>query len=166
MTLRCLRPACDAAAIFVFCSLLAVPPLAAQKTAVVPKGANPAGPYNPGIISGNTLYIAGQIGRDANGQIPDAFEDEVKACLENVGRILTEAGADFSKALAVQVYLTDMDLFERMNKVYMTYFPEPRPARTTVGVAKLVGKARIEITVTASVANAGAQAKKKAQARP
>ena len=42
-----------------------------------------------------------------------------------------------------------MTLFPNMNSVYTPTFPEPRPARTTVGVAKLVGKARIEITVTA-----------------
>ena len=56
---------------------------------------------------------------------------------------------DISDVVAVQVYLTDMELFPRMNAVYTTYFKEPRPARTTVGVAKLVGTARIEITVTA-----------------
>jgi 2-iminobutanoate/2-iminopropanoate deaminase len=55
----------------------------------------------------------------------------------------------FDDAVAVQVYLTDMSLFPRMNAVYTTYFKEPRPARTTVGVAKLVGTARIEVTVTA-----------------
>lgn len=47
-------------------------------------------------------------------------------------------------------YLTDMDLFARMNAVYTTYFKDPRPARTAVGVTRLaVAKARIEITVTA-----------------
>ena len=51
--------------------------------------------------------------------------------------------------VAVQVYLIDAAKFQRMNAVYTTYFKEPRPARTTVGVAKLVGTARIEITVTA-----------------
>jgi 2-iminobutanoate/2-iminopropanoate deaminase len=56
----------------------------------------------------------------------------------------------FDNAVTVHVYLTDMSLFPRMNNVYTTYFKEPRPARTTVGVAKLVGTARIEITVTAS----------------
>lgn len=140
--------------LFALCSLFLGLPLGAQKKAVVPKGANPAGPYTPGIISGRTLYVAGQIGRDAKGQTPDVFEDEVKACLEAVGVILKEGGSDFKHAVAVQVYLTDMELFERMNKVYMTYFPEPRPARTTVGVAKLVGKARIEITVTAEIPSA------------
>ena len=131
-------------------SLLLAPSMVqAEKKALVPKGANPAGPYSPGILSNGTLYVAGQIGRDEKGNIPDNFEDEVKTCLDNVDRILKEAKLTPANAVAVQVYLTDMDLFDRMNKVYMTYFPEPRPARTTVGVAKLVGKARIEITVTA-----------------
>jgi 2-iminobutanoate/2-iminopropanoate deaminase len=134
---------------FAFCLLLAPLGLFAEKKPVVPAGASTAGPYTPGIISNGTLYVAGQIGRDASGNIPDNFEDEVKAVLDNAGKILKEAGLDFKSAVAVQVYLTDMDLFDRMNKVYVTYFPEPRPARTTVGVSKLVGKSRIEITITA-----------------
>ena len=77
-----------------------------------------------------------------------ALADEARA-VDNVGAILKEAGMGFENAVAVQVYLTDMELFPRMNAVYTTYFKEPRPARTTVGVAKLVGTARIEITVTA-----------------
>lgn len=140
--------------LFVF-SLLLTPGLTfAEKKAVLPLGASTAGPYSPGILSNGTLYVAGQIGRDAKGNIPDNFEEEVKACLDNIDRILKEAGVTPASAVAVQVYLTDMDLFDRMNKVYMTYFPEPRPARTTVGVAKLVGKSRIEITVTADATGA------------
>lgn len=135
----------------VLASILLLAPafLSAEKKAIFPKGAATAGPYSPGIISNGTLYVAGQIGRDSKGNIPDNFEDEVKACLDNIDRILKEAGVTPADAVAVQVYLTDMDLFDRMNKVYMAYFTEPRPARTTVGVAKLVGKSRIEITVTA-----------------
>ena len=123
---------------------------AADKIAVRPAGSAPAGPYTPGILAGATLYVSGQIGRDAKtGQIPDDFNAEVKLALDNAGAVLKEAGYTFDDAVTVQVYLTDMDLFERMNAIYVTYFPEPRPARTTVGVAKLVGKARIEVTVTA-----------------
>lgn len=59
------------------------------------------------------------------------------------------AGYTFADAVTVQVYLTDIELFQRMNAVYMKYFPEPRPARTTVGISKLVGPAKIEITITA-----------------
>ena len=51
--------------------------------------------------------------------------------------------------VSVQVYLTDMKLFDRMNAVYRSYFSEPRPTRTIVGIAKLIGRSRIEITVTA-----------------
>jgi len=128
---------------------LSVSLAAADKKAVFPQGSTPAGPYSPGIIAGGTLYCAGQVGRDKDGKYPVAFEDEVKQTLENVGLILKEAGYGFADAVSVQVHLTDIDQFQAMNKVYMTYFPEPRPARTTVGGVKLVGPARIEITVTA-----------------
>src|SRR5207244_9003269 len=97
-----------------------------------------------------TLYVAGQTGQDVKtGKYPDNFEAEVKQCLENISLVLKEAGMGFENAVSVHVYLTDMDQFQRMNAIYTTYFKEPRPARTTVGVAKLVGTAHIEITVTA-----------------
>jgi reactive intermediate/imine deaminase len=120
----------------------------AQKKAVVPEGAKAAGPYSPGIQAGNFLFVAGQVGRDKNGKYPESFEDEVKQTLENVKAVLDKAGYTFADAVSVQVHLTDISLFDRMNKVYMTWFPEPRPARTTVGGVQLVGPARIEITVT------------------
>jgi 2-iminobutanoate/2-iminopropanoate deaminase len=129
---------------------LAVSLPAAEKKIIQPKGMPTGRPFSPGILVDGTLYVSGTTGQDAKiGKIPDDFEAEVKQALENIGVVLKEAGMDFSNAVAVQVYLTDMELFPRMNAVYTTYFKEPRPARTTVGVAKLVGTARIEITVTA-----------------
>ena len=122
---------------------------AADKQVVRPKSSTPAGPYSPGIIAGGTLYVAGQVGRDKDGKYPESFEAEVAQTLENIGEILKEAGYGFGDAVAVQVYLTDIEMFQRMNTVYMKYFPDPRPARTTVAVSKLVGPARIEVTVTA-----------------
>lgn len=122
----------------------------AQKKAVRPAGTGGSLPYTPGILAGGTLYVAGQVGADpATGKIPENFEAEVKQTLENAGRVMKEAGYSFADAVAVQVYLTDMELFSRMNAVYAGYFPDPKPARTTVGVSKLVGPARIEITITA-----------------
>ena len=130
---------------------LGVSSLAATKKVIQPKEFPTGRPFSPGILVGDTLYIAGQTGSDLKtGEIPSDFEAEVKRCLDNIGLVLKEAGMSFDNAVAVQVYLTDMTLFQRMNAVYTTYFKEPRPARTTVGVAKLVGTARIEITVTAS----------------
>ncbi|HSW50441.1 MAG TPA: RidA family protein [Bryobacteraceae bacterium] len=107
-------------------------------------------PFSPGVLADGTLYVSGQVGSDLKtGAVPEKFEDEVRLCLDNIGLVLKEAGMSFQDAVSVQVYLTDMELFQRMNSVYTNYFKQPRPARTTVGVAKLVGAAKIEITVTA-----------------
>ena len=130
--------------------LLAALLAAADKKVIQPKDFPTGRPFSPGILVDGTLYVAGQTGSDIKtGKIPEDFESEVKQALDNVGAILKEAGMAYGDVVAVQVYLTDMELFPRMNAVYTTYFKEPRPARTTVGVAKLVGTARIEITVTA-----------------
>jgi 2-iminobutanoate/2-iminopropanoate deaminase len=132
------------------CLLTATMSFGASKRAVQPKEFPTGRPFSPGILAGGTLYVAGQVGQDLKtGKIPENFEDEVKRTLDNIGIILKEAGMSFDDVVTVNVYLTDMDLFQRMNGVYTTYFKEPRPARTTVGVAKLVGTAKIEITVTA-----------------
>jgi 2-iminobutanoate/2-iminopropanoate deaminase len=131
--------------------VLAVPSFGAPKKPVHPKEFPTGRPFSPGILVGDTLYVAGQTGSDLKtGQIPEDFEAEVRQTLDNIGLVLKEAGMSFDNAVTVQVYLTDMTLFPKMNTVYTTYFKEPRPARTTVGIAKLVGTARIEITVTAS----------------
>jgi 2-iminobutanoate/2-iminopropanoate deaminase len=131
----------------------AVPALllhAEKKVLNPPELGTPNPNFSAGIIADGTLYVAGQIGNDLKtNQVPESFEDEVKACLNRVGIILKAGGMSFEDAVSVQVYLTDMELFPRMNAVYTTYFKEPRPARTTVGVAKLVGASKIEITVTA-----------------
>lgn len=126
------------------------PASAADKKVIQPKDFPAGRPYSPGLLVDGTLYVAGQVGQDRKtNQIPTDFEAEVTQCLQNIGAILKEAGMGFGDAVAVQVYLTDMELFQRMNAIYIKHFPEPRPTRTTVGVAKLVGTARIEITVTA-----------------
>jgi 2-iminobutanoate/2-iminopropanoate deaminase len=123
---------------------------ATSKKVIQPKDFPTGRPFSPGILVDDTLYIAGQTGSDLkSGQFPEDFDAEVKQCLDNIGLVLKEAGMGFDDAVTVQVYLTDMTLFPRMNAVYTTYFKDPRPARTTVGVAKLVGTARIEVTVTA-----------------
>ena len=88
---------------------------------------------------------------DAKAQkLPEKFEEEVKQCLANIGEVLDADRMDYSDVVSVQVYLTDMDLFQRMNAVYTGVFKEPRPTRTTVGISKLAAPgAHIEITVTA-----------------
>jgi 2-iminobutanoate/2-iminopropanoate deaminase len=123
------------------------PTLGADKTIVSPPGTRPGGNYSPGILIDGTLYISGQGGEDAAGKIPGDFGAEVKQCLDNIGAILKAARMSPADVVSVQVYLTDAKAFQRMNVVYSNYFKDPRPARTTVVVAGLVGPGNIEITV-------------------
>jgi len=121
----------------------------ADKKTIYPLGAKPGGSWSPGILVGDTLYISGQGGEDAAGKIPGDFEAEVQQSLDNIGAVLKAASMSPANVVSVQVYLTDAATFPRMNKVYMNHFKDPRPTRTTVVVAKLVGAGHIEITVTA-----------------
>ncbi len=135
--------------------LLTAPAFAAKKVIMppefAPKAGAPAPNYSPGILVDGTLYVAGQVGQDIKtNEIPKDFEAEVKTCLERIGVILKAAGMSFDDVVAVQVYLTDMGQFAKMNSVYASMIKSPRPARTTVGVTKLAAAdAHIEITVTA-----------------
>jgi 2-iminobutanoate/2-iminopropanoate deaminase len=126
-------------------------PVLAEKKIIQPKEFAPGGPFNAAVLVDGTLYVSGQIGRDLKTQkVPEDFEAEVRQVLDNIGLILREAKMTYADVVAVQVYLTDMDLFQKMNGVYTTYFKTDRPSRTTVGVARLAAPgARIEITVTA-----------------
>ena len=136
--------------VLLFSAALTAGAFGQPRQAVHPKDFPNGAPFSPGILADGTLYVAGQTGADLKtNAIPAEFEAELKACLDRVGLVLKEAGMSFEDVVAVQVYLTDMDLFPRLNAVYTTYFKEPRPARTTVGVTKLAGGAHVEITVTA-----------------
>ena len=135
-----------AVAVIVACAGLA---FAAERQIIRPKGTAPGGNYSPGILIDGTLYISGQAGEDKDGKVPASFEAEVKQALDNIGVVLETAGMSPADVVSVQVYLTDGALFPRMNAVYTAYFKDPRPTRTTVVVAKLVGPAHIEITATA-----------------
>ena len=121
-----------------------------KKKVVTPKDFPSGRPFSAGIQVGDTLYVSGSTGADQKtGKVPEKFEDEVQLCFDNIGAILKAGGYDFADAVSVQVYLTDMTLFPRMNAVYIKNFPEPRPTRTTVGVTALAGAAHMEVTVTA-----------------
>ena len=118
-----------------------------ERTAIVPPdGAKPGGPYSPGIKHGNLLYISGQLGIDpATGEkAPGGFEAEVHQVLSNLRTVAEAADGSMASVLKVTVYLVDAGDFAAMNEVYLTHFPEPRPARSTVE-AGLMRDFRVEI---------------------
>src|SRR5438270_7987682 len=130
--------------------LLAALPLAAEKKIIAPPEIPPSPNFSAAILTDGTLDVSGMIGQDLKTKaVPANFDDEVKTVLSNIGIVLKAGGMDYKDVVSVQVYLTDMSLFPKMNAVYTTFFPEPRPTRTTVGVTKLaLPAAHIEVTVT------------------
>jgi 2-iminobutanoate/2-iminopropanoate deaminase len=110
------------------------------------QGTTPAGAYSPGIIAeGRFLYVSGQGPLTDGDYEPATIEEETRLTLENVGRILASAGADYGDVVRCGVFLADIKDFAAMNGVYASFFPEPKPARTTVQVAALPGGIKVEI---------------------
>ena len=105
---------------------------AADKKVVRPPGAEPSASWSHGILVGDTLYISGMGGEDAHGAIPATFEAETRQALDNINSVLKAAGMSAEDVVSVQVYLTDVSTFEKMNAVYKAFFKDPRPTRTTV----------------------------------
>jgi len=133
----------------VLMSLCAGLTLGAEKKVILPKGAEPNAGWSYGILTDGTLYVSGMGGEDAAGKIPASFEAEVKQSLDNINAVLKEAGMTPGDVVSIQVYITDGALFDRFNTTYKAYFKDPKPARTTVVISRLVGAGHVEITATA-----------------
>jgi reactive intermediate/imine deaminase len=129
--------------------LLAAINAGAETRAIFPPGVKPVGPYSPGILAGDFLYVAGQGARHADGQMPASFEEQAKQCLENVKTIVEAAGLTMEHVVYTQVYLDNMANFDAMNRVYARYFSSNPPARATIGVAHLPTDTPIEISAVA-----------------
>ena len=121
-----------------------------MKQQIFPSNApKPIGPYSPGLRVGDFVFVSGQGPTNpATGKIAgDYIEEQTAQVLENIKAILEAGGATMADVVKVTAHLSDLDLFERFNKVYAQYFPDPKPTRTTVG-SKLLG-ILVEIDVIA-----------------
>ena len=107
-------------------------------------------PFSDGMIAGNTLYIAGQEGRTADGKLAEGgIAGETRAALDAVQKVAKAAGFELKDIVSVTIYLADIKDFDEMNKAYKSIMPDPKPARATVQVSALVGAAHIEISAVA-----------------
>lgn len=111
------------------------------------------GPYSQAILSGDLLFLSGQIPLDpTTGElVQGGIEQEVARVLENIAAVLEASGAGFADVLRTTVFLVDLADFQAMNTVYARVFGDARPARSTVQVAALPRGARVEIDVIARV---------------
>ncbi|SHG33941.1 2-iminobutanoate/2-iminopropanoate deaminase [Salegentibacter echinorum] len=112
----------------------------------------PIGPYNQAILTGNTLYISGQIALNPETMELETneLEQETKRVMENLKAILAEAGMDYENIIKTSIFISDMNNFAKINEVYGTYFnAETAPARETVEVANLPKFVNVEISAIA-----------------
>lgn len=109
----------------------------------------PVGAYSPALIAGDFIFLSGQVPLDpATGALQGStIEEQTRAVLANVARVLGYAGATLSDVVSVNAYLADIHDWDAFNAVYREHFHPPYPTRTTVG-AQLHGFL-VEISVVA-----------------
>jgi 2-iminobutanoate/2-iminopropanoate deaminase len=107
-------------------------------------------PFSDGYVAGNTLYVAGQQGPDANGKVTGTdIALQTTNAIAAVEKVVKHAGFEMKDIVSVTVYITDLDDVPKMNEVYKKLMPDPKPARATVKVAGLIDGAKIEISAIA-----------------
>ena len=105
------------------------------------------GPYSQAVRAGDTVYLSGQIPLDpATMQLVSGdIEAEIRQVFENLKAVAEATGGSLANAVKVNVFLTDLGNFAKVNEIMATYFRPPYPARAAVGVAQLPKGARVEI---------------------
>ncbi len=109
------------------------------------------GPYSQAVKAGNMIFVSGQLPLDPETMtfVSDDVQDQTRQCLVNLMAILEAANCSTQDIAKVTVFLKDMNDFAKMNEVYTEFFPDHKPARAAVEVARLPKDARIEIEAVA-----------------
>jgi len=118
-----------------------------RKYIVKPRASDMKGlPFSDGVLVGNTLYIAGHIGLDARtGMPPTSAEDEARLVMDGIKQTVEAAGLTMDDVVSMQIFCTDLKLYDTFNGVYKTYFHGDYPARAFIGTDKLVRNGRYEV---------------------
>lgn len=122
-----------------------------KKVILSDKAPAPIGPYSQGILSGNTLYVSGQIAIDpATGNLVTVnIIRETNQVMQNIMAVLEAAGMNLTHIVKTSIFLADMGQFATVNEVYGEYFKSEPPARETVQVCRLPKDVNVEISVIA-----------------
>jgi len=123
------------------------------QTIATDKAPKALGPYSQAIVANDFVFLSGQIAIDpqSNQFIGGTIEDQTRRVINNLANILQSLGSSLDKAVKTTVFLKDLSDFEAMNKIYGEFFPNHKPARSTVQVARLPKDAAIEIEMIASI---------------
>lgn len=122
-----------------------------KKAIQIPGAPAPIGPYSQAIVSGNTVYVSGQIPLNPfTGELEvDSIEAATHRILKNIESLLKEADMTLENIVKCSIFMTDLGQFSEMNSVYGSYFSSVPPARETVQVSKLPMNVPIEISCIA-----------------
>ena len=123
-----------------------------KKIIYTTKAPAPIGSYNQAVLVGNTLYTSGQIALNPDSMelVLDSIENETIQVMENMKAVLDAAGMSFSDVIKTSIFISDMNNFSLINKIYAQYFnEETAPARETVEVANLPKFVNVEISMIA-----------------
>ncbi|MFL2623046.1 MAG: Rid family detoxifying hydrolase [Flavobacteriaceae bacterium] len=118
------------------------------------KAPTPIGPYNQGVMLGDILYTSGQIAIDPNNGnlVTNNIEAETNLVMQNLKAILEAANMGFENVIKSSIFVSNMNDFSKINKVYGQYFStETAPARETIEVANLPKFVNVEISMIAAV---------------
>ena len=104
------------------------------------------GPYSQAVQAGNTVYLSGQIGLDpATMQMAEGIDAQIARVFDNLKAVAAASGGSLADAVKVNIYVTDLANFARVNDVMAQVFSQPYPARATVQVAALPRGALVEV---------------------
>ena len=114
------------------------------KTVSVPKA---IGPYSQGVLYDNLIFTSGQIPLDVENNIiiSKDFSEQVIQVLNNLKNLIESEGSTIEKIIKLNVYLTDLNNFDRLNEIFKDFFKINYPARSVVEVSRLPKEAKIEI---------------------
>ncbi|WP_026366243.1 RidA family protein [Salinicoccus albus] len=112
------------------------------------------GPYSHGVKVGNMFYSSGQIPLNLEGEVvSDDVEVQTKQVMDNVGKVLEEAGLNYENVVKTTIFIKDMADFPKINDVYGAYFTGILPARSCVEVSQLPKDVKVEVEVIATESN-------------
>jgi 2-iminobutanoate/2-iminopropanoate deaminase len=107
-------------------------------------------PFSEAVRVGKMLYLSGQVGVDASMHIvPGGIEAETRKTLDNIKATLERHGSSLDQVVKVTLMLADMSEWAAVNQIYVSYFPDHRPARSALGANGLALGARIEMECVA-----------------
>ncbi|HTL81185.1 MAG TPA: RidA family protein [Bacteroidia bacterium] len=111
---------------------------------------NPIGPYSHAVLSGNMLFVSGQVGKHPQtGEIASDIDSQTRQVMANIDAILKDGGMNFSNVVKTTIFLQDFKDFAKVNEIYGSNFTGDYPARETVEVSRLPLDVLVEISVIA-----------------